>query len=131
MIVKIDHDTGAVIETSMGLDGGLPPVEIARVLLTVLPGETRVRVWEDGLSFLDPPSADETRDATDRLKPVDEALREAREALAARLADSLGGALEGLGPASEPSKWEHCSSGASQLIATAQQSGSGDFLPPV
>jgi hypothetical protein len=134
MIVKLDHESGAMIETSIRDPGGLPPVEIARGLLTVLPTVARVRVWEDGRSFLDPPSADETRAAGAEPKPVGEAAREAREALAAWLAESVGGALEGLGPTSSPELslvWERWYTDAPQLMAAAQRSASGNFLPPV
>jgi hypothetical protein len=133
MIVKLDHDSGAMIETSIRDPGGLPPVEIARGLLTVLLSATRVRVWEDGQSFLDPPSADVARGSEDEPKPVDEALRQARKALAEWLADSMGGAIEGLGPTSPPSGpspvWERWYDSESGVRAAAQRSGG--FTAPV
>src|SRR5262245_17642849 len=131
MIVKLNHETGAEIETSIGPAGELTPADIARGVLSVLVGVTCVRVWEDGRSFLGPPSADVARGSEDGPKPVDEARREAREALAARVADSLGGGLEGFGPTLETSKWEHSYSGASQVMPAAQRSVSGNLLPPV
>jgi hypothetical protein len=137
MIVKLDHDSGAMIETSIRDPGGLPPVEIARGLLTVLLSATRVRVWEDGRSFLDPPSADETRDPGAEPMPTDDALRKAREALAEWLADGLGGALEGLDPTSpRPSTsprsltvWDRWYTGMSGVGAAAQRSDG--FTAPV
>jgi hypothetical protein len=132
MIVKLDHVSGAEIQTAIPHDGGLPPVEIAHGVLTVLPGVRRVRVWADGRSFLDEPSADVVRGSEDEPTPEDEALREARKALAEWLADSLGGAIEGLGPTSSPepsSVWERWYSGAEGVMAAAQQSDG--FTAPV
>jgi hypothetical protein len=131
VIVKLDHESGAEIQTSIPHDGGLPPVDIARGVLTVLPGAIRVRVWEDGRSFLDPPSADVARGSEDEPKPVDDELREASEALAATVADSLCGVLNGLGPTSSgpSSVWERWYSGASGVMAAAQQSDR--FTAPV
>jgi hypothetical protein len=131
MIVKLDHESGAMIETSIRDPGGLPPVEIARGLLTVLLSATRVRVWEDGRSFLDPPSADLARDQQDEPKPVDEALCQARKALAEWLVNGLGRALEGLGSTSpRPSSvWERWYDGESGVMAAARQSDG--FTAPV
>jgi hypothetical protein len=129
VIVKLNYESGAEMETSIPHDDGRSPVEIARGPLTVILGVTRVSVWDDGRGFSDPPSADETRDAADRPVPVDEALPMAREAPAEWLGEGVGSAVDGLGPALESSKWERWHPGASQVMATAQRSDG--FPPPV
>ncbi len=60
MIVRLEHRTGQV-EATIPTPDELTPQEIAEGLLTVLPGVTRVRLWADGLSFLDVPTADVPR----------------------------------------------------------------------
>jgi hypothetical protein len=93
VIVKLHHETGAEIESAVPHDGGLSSVDIAG-LVTVMPRVKRVRVWEDGRSFLDKPSADATRDPKDGPKPADEAPRQAREAPAADMANGMAAALD-------------------------------------
>jgi hypothetical protein len=62
MIVSLDCEGGARTETAVAESGEYSPDEIARGLLSSLARVTRARVWEDGRSFLEPPSADAIRD---------------------------------------------------------------------
>ncbi len=58
MILRLDHRTGALVETSIPAPDDVSAEDIAHGVLALLPGVTRVRIWQDGLSFLDVPSAD-------------------------------------------------------------------------
>lgn len=124
MIVELDHETGAKIETSIPHFGGFAPDEIARGLLSVLERVARVRVSEDGRSFTDPPAADVTRDDAG---PDDEP-DAGRAALVAWFAEYLCAVMDALGversgdqPGKEPG-----------LVAfTGLPGGSHDFQAPV
>ena len=60
MIVSISHRTGAELRTEIVGSGERPPArDVARALLGLLDDVSRVRVWVDGWSFRDVPSADE------------------------------------------------------------------------
>lgn len=62
MLVRLTHaygnDTETIVTTSHHPD--LTAEDLARALLAGLDGVARVRVWEEGASFLDEPSADVT-----------------------------------------------------------------------
>jgi len=95
MILRLYHDTGRQLETSMAYPGELDAVEVARCALDVLEHVTRVMVWDEGLSPVsDKPSADVVRTRSGGPVLVDEDTREAREALAEWLADALCGAFD-------------------------------------
>ncbi|MBL7494852.1 hypothetical protein I6A84_08840 [Frankia sp. CNm7] len=71
MIVRFELDDGGETETSIPgpFPGSLTELDVAVGLLAVFPDLRRVRVWADGLSFLDEPTADVRRDDAGVLGP--------------------------------------------------------------
>jgi hypothetical protein len=65
------------------------PAEIALGLIGLLPGVRRIRVWADGLSCLDEPSADARRVDDEHETPMEKYLRNAHAAFTADLANLL------------------------------------------
>jgi len=73
--VRLDHKTGALVETSIPAPDDLSAEDLAHGLLAMLPGIARVRIWRDGLSFLDVPTADVSQEhAIPTPKPSDSIL---------------------------------------------------------
>jgi hypothetical protein len=124
MIVKLDHETGEVIETSIAHFGGFAPDEIARGLFSVLERVTRVRVWEDGGSLTDPPAADVTRDDAGRQDDP----HPSRTALVAWFAECLCAVIQGLG-VERPE--DHEQGKKPSLVAFARLQQPHDFQAPV
>ena len=66
MIVLISHRTGAQMRTRVAGHGVRPPArEVARAVLNLVGPAARVRVWDDGVSHLETPSADESGDTSE------------------------------------------------------------------
>jgi hypothetical protein len=91
MIVRFELEDGREAETTIP---GPPPVdvtpaEIALGLMGLFPGVRRIRLWADGLSFLDEPSADARRVDDEHETPVEKYLRNAHAAFTADLANLL------------------------------------------
>jgi hypothetical protein len=91
MIVRFELDDGREAETT--IPGPQPedvtPAEIALGLMGLFPGVRRIRVWADGLSFLDEPSADARRVYGEHETPAEKYLRNAQAAFTADLANLL------------------------------------------
>jgi hypothetical protein len=90
MIVRFELDDGREAETTIpGPPPDVTPAEIALGLIGLFPGVRRIRVWADGLSFLDEPSADARRVDDEHATPMEKYLRNAHDALTADLANLL------------------------------------------
>jgi len=77
MIVRVDYTDNRQAETSLPATGHSDAEyeDLARGLLVSLPGVSRVRVWVDGLSFLDVPTVDVRQtDAIPTQRPSDDIL---------------------------------------------------------
>jgi hypothetical protein len=77
VIVRVDHKDGRQTETTVPAIGrdDAEYEDLARGLLAGLPGVSRVRVWADGLSFFDEPTADvSAADAGAVVAPSDDVL---------------------------------------------------------
>jgi hypothetical protein len=75
--VRVDHKDGRQTETTVPAIGhdDTEYEDLARGLLAGLPGVSRVRVWADGLSFFDEPTADvSATDAGAVVAPSDDVL---------------------------------------------------------
>jgi hypothetical protein len=91
MIVRFELADAREVETTIPEPPleDLTPAEIALGLISLFPGVRRIRVWADGLSFLDEPSADARRVDGEHTMPMEKYLRNAHAALTADLADLL------------------------------------------
>jgi hypothetical protein len=90
MIVRFELADGREAETTIpGPPPDVTPAEIALGLIGLFPGVRRIRVWADGLSCLDEPSADARRVDDEHETPMEKYLRNAHAAFTADLANLL------------------------------------------
>ncbi|MDT3441766.1 hypothetical protein [Pseudofrankia sp. BMG5.37] len=106
MIIRMNHESGAQMETTVPDPHDVTPAEVAAGVLMVLPGVTRVRIWTSGRSFLDEPDADASRVQG---APVDDDLQASHDAYVADVATilDLEAGLEAIAdtPTPEPPGW--------------------------
>lgn len=125
MLIRVDGVDGKQTETFVPRPDCPDLEDLARGLIAMLPGVARVRLWEDGLGFVGPP----TVDVSVGLTPPEDLAHDVADAATALLLTAAG--LADAVTDQEPSPWQQPPEWLRPYVAGPGRPPASTRLPPV